>query len=46
MAGPVESLAPIIARLDLDGSLSLRGLAAKLTTEGLPTPGAPQFGVP
>ena len=32
------SLAPIIARLDPDGSLSLRALAAKLTAEGLPTP--------
>jgi hypothetical protein len=33
-----ESLAPIITRLDPDGSLSLRALAAKLTAEGLPTP--------
>jgi DNA invertase Pin-like site-specific DNA recombinase len=33
-----ESLAPIITRLDHDGSLSLRALAAKLTAEGLPTP--------
>jgi DNA invertase Pin-like site-specific DNA recombinase len=33
-----ESLAPIIARLDPDGSLSLRTLAARLTAEGLPTP--------
>jgi hypothetical protein len=32
------SLAPIIARLDPDGSLSLRALAARLTTDGLPTP--------
>ncbi len=32
------SLAPIFARLDPDGSLSLRALAAKLTAEGLPTP--------
>ena len=32
------SLAPIIARLDPDGSLSLRALAARLTAEGLPTP--------
>jgi DNA invertase Pin-like site-specific DNA recombinase len=32
------SLAPIISRLDPDGSLSLRLLAAKLTAEGLPTP--------
>jgi hypothetical protein len=31
-------LAPIITRLDPDGSLSLRELAAKLTAEGLPTP--------
>jgi hypothetical protein len=29
---------PIITRLDPDGSLSLRALAAKLTAEGLPTP--------
>jgi DNA invertase Pin-like site-specific DNA recombinase len=33
-----ESLAPIITRLDPDGSLSLRALAAQLTAEGLPTP--------
>jgi DNA invertase Pin-like site-specific DNA recombinase len=33
-----ESLAPIFARLDPNGSLSLRELAAKLTAEGLPTP--------
>jgi DNA invertase Pin-like site-specific DNA recombinase len=32
------SLAPILARLDPDSSLSLRALAAKLTAEGLPTP--------
>jgi DNA invertase Pin-like site-specific DNA recombinase len=32
------SPASIIARLDPDGSLSLRALAAKLTAEGLPTP--------
>jgi hypothetical protein len=32
------SLAPIITRLDPNGSLSLRALAAKLTAEGLPTP--------
>jgi hypothetical protein len=32
------SLAPIITRLDPDGSLSLRQLAAALTAEGLPTP--------
>ena len=32
------SLAPIITRLDPDGSLSLRALAAKLMAEGLPTP--------
>jgi DNA invertase Pin-like site-specific DNA recombinase len=32
------SLAPIISRLDPDGSLSLRALATKLTAEGLPTP--------
>ena len=36
--GHAESLAPIITRLDPDGSLSLRALAAKLTAEGLPTP--------
>jgi DNA invertase Pin-like site-specific DNA recombinase len=30
-------LAPIITRLDPDGSLSLRALAARLTAEGLPT---------
>ena len=33
-----SSLASIIARLDPDGSLSLRQLAAALTAEGLPTP--------
>ena len=33
-----ESLAPIIARLDPDGSLSLRALASALTAKGLPTP--------
>jgi hypothetical protein len=32
------SLAPIIARLDPEGSLPLRTLAAKLDAEGLPTP--------
>jgi DNA invertase Pin-like site-specific DNA recombinase len=32
------SLAPIIARLDPDGSLSLRAIAAALTAESLPTP--------
>jgi DNA invertase Pin-like site-specific DNA recombinase len=37
-ASHAASLAPIITRLDHDGSLSLRGLAAKLTAEGLPTP--------
>jgi DNA invertase Pin-like site-specific DNA recombinase len=37
-AGHAASLAPIIARLDPDGSLSLRALAAKLTAESLPTP--------
>jgi DNA invertase Pin-like site-specific DNA recombinase len=36
--GHAESLAPIITRLDPDGSLSLRALAAELTAEGLPTP--------
>jgi DNA invertase Pin-like site-specific DNA recombinase len=33
-----SSLAPIISRLDPAGSLSLRALAAALTSEGLPTP--------
>jgi len=33
-----SSLAPIITRLDPNGSLSLRQLARKLTAEGLPTP--------
>jgi DNA invertase Pin-like site-specific DNA recombinase len=33
-----SSFAPIFARLDPAGSLSLRALAAKLTAEGLPTP--------
>jgi hypothetical protein len=37
-ASHAASLAPIITRLDPDGSLSLRALAAKLTAEGLPTP--------
>jgi hypothetical protein len=32
------SLAPILARLDPEGSLSLRALKAKLTADGLPTP--------
>ena len=32
------SLAPIIARLDPEGRLSHRALAAALTAEGLPTP--------
>jgi hypothetical protein len=36
--GHAESLTPIIARLDPNGSLSLRLLAAKLRAEGLPTP--------
>jgi DNA invertase Pin-like site-specific DNA recombinase len=36
--GRASSLAPIIARIDPDGSLSLRALAAALTAEGLPTP--------
>ena len=40
------SLAPIIARIDPDSSLSLRALAAKLTAEGLPTRPARQFGLP
>jgi DNA invertase Pin-like site-specific DNA recombinase len=33
-----KAFAPIIARLDPAGSLSLRALAAKLSEEGLPTP--------
>jgi DNA invertase Pin-like site-specific DNA recombinase len=33
-----SSLAPIIARLDPEGALSLRTLAARLNAEGLPTP--------
>lgn len=33
-----SAVAPIIARLDPTGSLSLHALAAKLTAEGLPTP--------
>ena len=37
-ASHAASLAPIIARLDPDGSLSLRALAARLTADGLPTP--------
>jgi DNA invertase Pin-like site-specific DNA recombinase len=37
-ASHATSLAPIIARLDPGGSLSLRALAARLTAEGLPTP--------
>jgi DNA invertase Pin-like site-specific DNA recombinase len=36
--GRAADLAPIISRLDPDGSLSLRVLAARLTAEGLPTP--------
>jgi DNA invertase Pin-like site-specific DNA recombinase len=37
-AGHAASLAPIIARLDPNGSLSLRALATALTAEGFPTP--------
>ena len=37
-ASHAASLAPIITRLDPNGSLSLRALAGKLTAEGLPTP--------
>jgi DNA invertase Pin-like site-specific DNA recombinase len=33
-----EDLKPIIARLDPNGALSLRSLAAALTSEGIPTP--------
>jgi DNA invertase Pin-like site-specific DNA recombinase len=33
-----ESLAPVIARMEANGSLSLRALAARLTAEGFPTP--------
>ena len=41
-ASHAASLVPIITRLDPNGSLSLRALAAKLTADGLPTPaGAP-----
>jgi DNA invertase Pin-like site-specific DNA recombinase len=36
-AGHASSLAPIIARLDPEGAMSLRQLAAALTAEGLPT---------
>lgn len=42
-AGHAASLAPIINRLDPNGSMSLRQLAAALTAEGLP---APPFGLP
>ena len=41
-----ELQAPIITRLDPDGSLSLRALAAKLTAEGLPTPAGAPSGPP
>ena len=37
-ASHAASMAPIIARLDPDGSLSLRAHAARLTADGLPTP--------
>jgi DNA invertase Pin-like site-specific DNA recombinase len=37
-AGHAGSLAPIIARIDPDGRLSLRALAAALTAEEFPTP--------
>jgi DNA invertase Pin-like site-specific DNA recombinase len=37
-AGHASSLAPIISRIDPDGSLSLRSIAAALNAEGLPTP--------
>jgi hypothetical protein len=37
-AGHASSFAPIIARLDPNGSLSLRALAAALIAEGVPTP--------
>jgi hypothetical protein len=37
-AGHARSLAPIIARLDPAGTLSLHALAARLTADGLPTP--------
>jgi DNA invertase Pin-like site-specific DNA recombinase len=36
--GHASSLAPILTRLDPEGRLSLRALAAALTAEGLPTP--------
>jgi DNA invertase Pin-like site-specific DNA recombinase len=38
-AGHASALAPIVARLDPTGMLSLRAVAAKLNEEGLPTPG-------
>jgi DNA invertase Pin-like site-specific DNA recombinase len=34
-----EALTPILARLDPNGSASLRAIAAALTAEGVPTPG-------
>jgi hypothetical protein len=37
-AGHAGSLAPILSRLDPEGRLSLRALAAALTAERLPTP--------
>jgi DNA invertase Pin-like site-specific DNA recombinase len=37
-AGHASSLAPILSRLDPEGRLSLRQIAAALTAEGLPTP--------
>lgn len=37
-ASHAASLAPIIRRVDPDGFMSLRALAARLTAEGLPTP--------
>jgi DNA invertase Pin-like site-specific DNA recombinase len=36
--GHASSLAPILSRIDPEGRLSLRALAAALTAEGLPTP--------
>ncbi len=36
-------LAPIVGRLDPDGSMSLRKLAAALNDEGLPSPGGSQW---
>ena len=42
--GYAASLAPILSRLDTNGSMSLRALAAKLTAEDLPTQLARLYG--